>query len=168
MLVATDVASRGLDIEGLPQVINFDVPHSPEDYVHRIGRTGRAGLTGEAISLVAPEDHESIAAIEKLIKKRIERVLVPGFGPSAGSVATLMARRAAAARRASDAKGERRKSRPGPDLLQAVRTFSGAAGRAQGGRAEKPAQAPAGRSFAGRQAQLGKVSERRPRRRGPV
>jgi ATP-dependent RNA helicase RhlE len=90
VLVATDVASRGLDIEGLPQVINFDVPHSPEDYVHRIGRTGRAGLTGEAISLVAPEDLESMAAIEKLIKKRIERVLVPGFEPNAGTVATLM------------------------------------------------------------------------------
>jgi ATP-dependent RNA helicase RhlE len=90
VLVATDVASRGLDIEGLPQVINFDVPHSPEDYVHRIGRTGRAGLTGEAISLVAPEDHESLAAIEKLIKKHIERVLVAGFAPSAGTVATLM------------------------------------------------------------------------------
>ncbi len=58
VLVATDVASRGLDIEGLPQVINFDVPHSPEDYVHRIGRTGRAGLPGEAISLVAPQDHD--------------------------------------------------------------------------------------------------------------
>ena len=90
MLVATDVASRGLDIEGLPQVINFDMPHSPEDYVHRIGRTGRAGLTGEAISLVAPEDHEALAAIEQLIKKRIERVLVPGFEPSAGTVATMM------------------------------------------------------------------------------
>src|SRR5688572_7043468 len=90
VLVATDVASRGLDIEGLPQVINFDVPHSPEDYVHRIGRTGRAGLTGEAISLVAPEDLEALGAIERLIKKRIERVLVPGFGPSAGTVATLM------------------------------------------------------------------------------
>jgi ATP-dependent RNA helicase RhlE len=90
VLVATDVASRGLDIEGLPQVINFDVPHSPEDYVHRIGRTGRAGLTGEAISLVAPEDLESIGAIEKLIKKKIERVLVAGFEPNAGTVATLM------------------------------------------------------------------------------
>jgi ATP-dependent RNA helicase RhlE len=90
VLVATDVASRGLDIEGLPQVINFDVPHSPEDYVHRIGRTGRAGLTGEAISLVAPEDLEAIAAIEKLIKKRIERVLIPSFEPNAGTVATLM------------------------------------------------------------------------------
>ena len=90
VLVATDVASRGLDIEGLPQVINFDVPRSPEDYVHRIGRTGRAGLTGEAISLVAPEDMESLAAIERLIKKRIERVLVPGFQPSGATVATLM------------------------------------------------------------------------------
>jgi ATP-dependent RNA helicase RhlE len=90
VLVATDVASRGLDIEGLPQVINFDVPHSPEDYVHRIGRTGRAGLTGEAISLVAPEDMESLGAIERLIRKRIDRVLVPGFQPSGATVATLM------------------------------------------------------------------------------
>jgi ATP-dependent RNA helicase RhlE len=90
VLVATDVASRGLDIQGLPQVINFDIPHSPEDYVHRIGRTGRAGMTGEAISLAAPEDAEALAAIEKLIKKKIERVLVAGFSPSAGTVATMM------------------------------------------------------------------------------
>ncbi len=90
VLVATDVASRGLDIEGLPQVINFDVPHSPEDYVHRIGRTGRAGLTGEAISLVAPQDMDAVGTIERLIKKRIERVLVPGFQPSGATVATLM------------------------------------------------------------------------------
>ena len=90
VLVATDVASRGLDIEGLPQVINFDVPHSPEDYVHRIGRTGRAGMTGEAISLVSPQDHEAIGAIERLIKKRIERVLVPSFQASGASVAALM------------------------------------------------------------------------------
>ncbi len=90
VLVATDVASRGLDIENLPQVINFDIPHYPEDYIHRIGRTGRAGLTGEAISLVAPEDAEALAAIEKLIKIKIERVLVAGFEPSAGAVATMM------------------------------------------------------------------------------
>jgi ATP-dependent RNA helicase RhlE len=90
VLVATDVASRGLDIEGLPQVINFDVPHSPEDYVHRIGRTGRAGLTGEAISLVSPQDHDAIGAIERLIKKRIDRVLVPTFEASGASVAVLM------------------------------------------------------------------------------
>ncbi len=92
VLVATDVASRGLDIEGLPQVINFDVPNSPEDYVHRIGRTGRAGLAGEAISLVAPDDREKLAAIEKLIKRPLERVLVPGFEPGAANVAPLMAK----------------------------------------------------------------------------
>jgi len=89
VLVATDVASRGLDIESLPQVINFDIPHSPEDYVHRIGRTGRAGLTGEAISLVAPEDLEALAAIEKLINKKLERVLVAGFA-NAGTMATMV------------------------------------------------------------------------------
>jgi ATP-dependent RNA helicase RhlE len=92
VLVATDVASRGLDIEGLPQVINFDIPHSPEDYVHRIGRTGRAGIAGEAISLVAPEDRDSLGAIEKLIGRAIERVLVPGFEPNAGTVAAVMGR----------------------------------------------------------------------------
>jgi ATP-dependent RNA helicase RhlE len=90
VLVATDVASRGLDIEGLPQVINFDIPHSPEDYVHRIGRTGRAGMTGEAISLVAPDDHESLGQIEKLIKKKIDKVMVPGFGMHAGTAAAMM------------------------------------------------------------------------------
>jgi superfamily II DNA/RNA helicase len=66
------------------------VPHSPEDYVHRIGRTGRAGLPGEAISLVSPEDHEGIAAIERLIKKRIDRVLVAGFQPGGTTMAPLM------------------------------------------------------------------------------
>jgi superfamily II DNA/RNA helicase len=80
-------------------VINFDIPHSPEDYVHRIGRTGRAGLTGEAISLVAPEDLEALAAIERLIKRRLDRVLVPGFEPGAGTVATLMGKEAARAPR---------------------------------------------------------------------
>jgi ATP-dependent RNA helicase RhlE len=109
VLVATDVASRGLDIEGLPQVINFDVPHSPEDYVHRIGRTGRAGLPGEAISLVAPQDHDAMAAIERLIKKRIERVLIPGFGPSGASVATLMGDQARKDRERRPAPGTRPK-----------------------------------------------------------
>ncbi|MGE0874939.1 MAG: DEAD/DEAH box helicase [Burkholderiales bacterium] len=98
VLVATDVASRGLDIEGLPQVINFDIPHSPEDYVHRIGRTGRAGAAGEAISLVSPEDQESLAAIEKLINRKIERVLVSGYEPKAGEVAGLMSKERESAR----------------------------------------------------------------------
>ncbi|MGH8686553.1 MAG: DEAD/DEAH box helicase [Burkholderiales bacterium] len=106
VLVATDVASRGLDIEGLPQVINFDIPHSAEDYVHRIGRTGRAGLAGEAISLVAPQDLDALAAIERLIKRKLERTLVPGFQPDGGTVATLMGRDARpASRRVEPARG---------------------------------------------------------------
>src|SRR5258706_4912843 len=109
VLVATDVASRGLDIEGLPQVINFDIPHSPEDYIHRIGRTGRAGLTGEAISLVAPDDHEALGAIEKLIKKKIEKVLVAGFAPHAGTAATLMGGEARRPR--GEGRGEERRPR---------------------------------------------------------
>jgi ATP-dependent RNA helicase RhlE len=103
VLVATDVASRGLDIEGLPQVINFDIPHSPEDYVHRIGRTGRAGAAGEAISLVASTDLEALGAIERLIKKKLDRVLVPGFQPDGGTAATLMGREARSAPRREQA-----------------------------------------------------------------
>jgi ATP-dependent RNA helicase RhlE len=79
VLVATDVAARGLDIEELPHVVNFDLPHVPEDYVHRIGRTGRAGLTGAAISLVAAEDRPLLGAIERLIGRKIEVRHVDGF-----------------------------------------------------------------------------------------
>jgi ATP-dependent RNA helicase RhlE len=78
-LVATDIAARGLDIEALPHVVNFDMPHVPEDYVHRIGRTGRAGTAGEAISLVAPEERPLLAAVERLLSQRLERKVVPGF-----------------------------------------------------------------------------------------
>ncbi|MCL2075254.1 MAG: DEAD/DEAH box helicase [Betaproteobacteria bacterium] len=81
VLVATDVAARGLDIEDLPYVINYELPHVPEDYVHRIGRTGRAGRSGQAISLVAPPEFLYLAEIEKLIKFRIEQVMLPGFAP---------------------------------------------------------------------------------------
>ena len=110
VLVATDVASRGLDIEGLPQVINFDIPRSPEDYVHRIGRTGRAGAKGEAISLVSPDDLESLAAIEKLINRKVERVLVPGFEPDGATLAALMGKEAAQAARATRPEGPRREA----------------------------------------------------------
>jgi ATP-dependent RNA helicase RhlE len=71
LLVATDVAARGLDIEQLPHVVNFELPPNPEDYIHRIGRTGRAGTPGEAISLVAPDEMGALAGIERLIKQRI-------------------------------------------------------------------------------------------------
>jgi ATP-dependent RNA helicase RhlE len=73
VLVATDVAARGLDIERLPHVVNYDLPQVPEDYVHRIGRTGRAGENGEALSLVSPEENALLLAIEKLLKYKIPR-----------------------------------------------------------------------------------------------
>ncbi|QFY42831.1 DEAD/DEAH box helicase [Candidatus Methylospira mobilis] len=79
VLVATDIAARGIDIDELPHVVNFELPNVPEDYVHRIGRTGRAGASGEAISLVCHEEVKLLAAIEKLIKREITRVTAPGF-----------------------------------------------------------------------------------------
>ncbi|WP_301102278.1 DEAD/DEAH box helicase [Propionivibrio sp.] len=81
VLVATDVAARGLDIDDLPHVINFELPHTPEDYIHRIGRTGRAGKHGTAISLVSAHEVQYLVDIEKLIKIEVEQVLVPGFDP---------------------------------------------------------------------------------------
>ncbi len=84
VLVATDIAARGLDIDQLPHVVNFDMPNLPEDYVHRIGRTGRAGSEGEAISLVDGEELKHLAAIERLIRRDIERRALPeDFVPSA-------------------------------------------------------------------------------------
>ena len=84
VLVATDIAARGIDIEALPHVVNFDLPHVAEDYVHRIGRTGRAGTEGEAISLVSAEDRPLLAAIERLMNRKIESRIVPGFEPGRG------------------------------------------------------------------------------------
>ena len=81
VLVATDVAARGLDIDDLPHVINFEIPHTPEDYIHRIGRTGRAGKPGTAISLVSAHEVQYLVDIEKLIKIQVEQVIVPGFEP---------------------------------------------------------------------------------------
>jgi len=79
VLVATDIAARGLDIVELPHVVNYDLPHVAEDYVHRIGRTGRAGVTGEAISLVAPEEQSLLNAIERLLGRRVDRATLPEF-----------------------------------------------------------------------------------------
>ena len=81
VLVATDIAARGLDIEALPHVVNYDLPHVAEDYVHRIGRTGRAGAEGEAVSLVTPEDRPLMTAIERLMSKQVEVREIEGFEP---------------------------------------------------------------------------------------
>ncbi len=81
VLVATDIAARGLDIDQLPQVINFDLPNVPEDYVHRIGRTGRAGATGAAFSLVCADEFKQLCDIERLIKTLLSRQIIDGFEP---------------------------------------------------------------------------------------
>ena len=81
ILVATDIAARGLDIEQLPQVVNFDLPNVPEDYVHRIGRTGRAGASGQAVSLVSADEFKQLSDIERLIQQLLPRELIDGFEP---------------------------------------------------------------------------------------
>lgn len=82
ILVATDIAARGIDIEQLPQVVNFDLPNVAEDYVHRIGRTGRAGSTGKAVSLVSADEIDQLKDIERLIKKLIPRETIVSFDPN--------------------------------------------------------------------------------------
>lgn len=82
VLVATDIAARGLDIPLLPHVINYELPNIPEDYVHRIGRTGRAGASGEAISIVSVDENEYVRGIEKLLGERLESEVIPGFEPT--------------------------------------------------------------------------------------
>ena len=81
VLVATDIAARGLDIERLPHVVNYELPHVPEDYVHRIGRTARAGQEGHAVSLVCVDELKLLADIEKLLNTEIEKEIIPGYEP---------------------------------------------------------------------------------------
>jgi ATP-dependent RNA helicase RhlE len=88
VLVATDIAARGIDVDAVSHVINYDVPAAPEDYVHRVGRTGRAGNQGKAITIVTPVDELSMRAIERLIGQRVKRVVPEGFGGVHSSVST--------------------------------------------------------------------------------
>jgi ATP-dependent RNA helicase RhlE len=80
VLIATDIAARGLDVDSVSHVINYDVPSAPEDYVHRIGRTGRAGNQGRAITIVTPVDEFSMRGIERLTGELVRRIVLPGFG----------------------------------------------------------------------------------------
>ncbi len=118
VLVATDIAARGIDVEALSHVVNFDVPHVPEDYIHRVGRTARAELTGDAFTFVSPEEQTDLAQIERAIGKRLPRITVPGFDyskapaerfevPLAERIAAIRARKAEERRRAKE-KAERR------------------------------------------------------------
>jgi len=81
VLVATDIAARGLDIDQLPHVVNYELPNVPEDYVHRIGRTGRAGNEGQAVSLVCVDEHKLLDDIERLLKRDLSKIVIPGYEP---------------------------------------------------------------------------------------
>jgi ATP-dependent RNA helicase RhlE len=118
VLVATDIAARGIDVEALGHVVNFDVPGVAEDYIHRVGRTARAEMTGEAYTFVAPDESDDLRTIERAIGKRLPRVILPDFDYKAQAttkleiplherIATIRAQRADARARAK-AKEERR------------------------------------------------------------
>jgi superfamily II DNA/RNA helicase len=140
VLVATDVAARGLDIDDLPLVINYELPYVPEDYIHRIGRTGRAGASGLAISFVAPDEERLLDEIEKLLKKSVPVVSADGFDPST-----------ATERRSPRERGARAESagRAGPGASRAPRAP----------REDRPAPAPG----ADRPAVAPRADERPPR-----
>ena len=89
VLVATDIAARGIDVDALGHVVNFDVPKAPDDYLHRVGRTGRAEATGDAFTFVSPEEEQELRAIERAVGRRLPRVMVPDFDYSARSQARL-------------------------------------------------------------------------------
>ena len=120
VLVATDIAARGIDVEELGHVVNFDVPNVPEDYIHRVGRTARAEATGEAFTMVSPEEEGDLRSIERAIGKRLPRVIVPDFDytartdakleiPLAERIAGIRARKADERKRAREKEARRRK-----------------------------------------------------------
>jgi ATP-dependent RNA helicase RhlE len=131
VLVATDIAARGIDVTALGHVINFDVPGQPEDYIHRVGRTARAEMTGSAFTFVAPDEEESVRAIERAIAKRLPRVTLPDFDYQARAAPRGAAR--AAHRRNSQAEGRRSDASPGQ---------CGPARAVSAGREQSPAPGP--------------------------
>ncbi len=153
VLVATDIAARGIDIDQLPHVVNFELPNVPEDYVHRIGRTGRAGAQGEAISLVCLDEELFLRDIERLTKRSIERQTIPGFEPAPGEKAEPIVlgrmtigvggtrRNAGGGRPGGDGRGQRAGGQ-GRAAQPAGRGAGGGTGGAGGG--SRPAQGRGG------------------------
>jgi ATP-dependent RNA helicase RhlE len=167
VLVATDIAARGIDVDELGHVVNFDVPQVPEDYIHRIGRTGRAEATGEAFTFVSPQEEEDLRAIERAIGKRLPRVTVPGFDYNARPAQKLEIPLAA---RIAEIRARKRQERERA-ALKAAR--AGAAVRAgAGGDRARPAgpsrHARPGGTDHGRHTGARRTPGRHPRRRGPT
>lgn len=137
VLVATDIAARGLDIDQLPNVVNYELPQVAEDYVHRIGRTARAGLSGKAVSLVCVDEDKLLAGIERLIKRALPRVMLEGFEPDPTIVAEPIQQGRQSNRRdpragANGQQSGRRKKTGSARTSNAVQTKNGAANRHSG------------------------------------
>ena len=146
VLVATDVAARGLDIEALPHVVNYDLPHVAEDYVHRIGRTGRAGAEGDAVSLVSHEDRPLLAAIERLMNRTVEQKIIAGFEPDPHARAQpILQRQGRGPQRSGTPQGAARGKPHGQSRQGQGRAHAGAAAKPHGGgaSARSPRAAPA-------------------------
>jgi ATP-dependent RNA helicase RhlE len=126
VLVATDIAARGIDVTALGHVINFDVPAQPDDYIHRVGRTARAELTGSAFTLVAPDDEENLRAIERAIGRQLPRVTLPDFDYQARAVSLEVPH----AQRIAEIRARKAEER--------TRARINAARRGQGARAQGP------------------------------
>jgi ATP-dependent RNA helicase RhlE len=158
VLVATDIAARGIDVEALSHVVNFDVPNVPEDYIHRVGRTARAEMTGDAFTFFAPEEQTDLAAIERAIGKRLPRITVPGFDyttapaerfevPIAERIAQIRLRKAEERKRARE-KAERRiahqtaEQRRGPAPKPGPRPMGPSGGTSHAPRGGRPAASP--------------------------
>ena len=151
VLVATDIAARGIDVEALGHVVNFDVPLAPDDYIHRVGRTGRAEMTGEAFTFVSPQEESELRAIERVVGRRLPRVTVPDFDYAARPQAKLeipLAQRIAEIR--ARKRGERERA-----AANAARRSAAQRGRPvgpsqpQGAGGQRPSRPshPGGRSF---------------------
>lgn len=146
VLVATDIAARGLDIDLLPHVVNYELPNVPEDYVHRIGRTGRAGSSGEAVSLVCIDEHRLLRDIERLLKKDIEKRIVPGFEPDPRIKAEPIDNGRSGPRNASGGRGSGRNATR--NRSQSAGKPGGSGQKSGGSRDPRPARATPGRNAA--------------------
>ena len=167
VLVATDVAARGIDVADLGHVVNFDVPAQPEDYIHRVGRTGRAEATGDAFTFVSPEEEADVRAIEKVVGRRLPRVTLPDFDynarsaqvfevPIAERIKEIRARKAADRQRAAE-KTARKAGQPAP----AARGSSGASSSGSRRPAAPSAPRPQGEGTTSRPAADGASRGRR-------
>lgn len=138
VLVATDIAARGIDIDQLPHVINFELPNVPEDYVHRIGRTGRAGNSGDAISLVCIDEHDYLLAIEKLIKQKINKIAIEGFKVNPNIKAEAISNGRNRANNSSNRSTQSRVSKTEDKTSSSKRTFGRKRDEEKSSSSEKP------------------------------